>query len=1004
MEEQQQVSDQSNQVSRSPNNLSSGDSRPNREQVPALVSPASCSPHHVSSKESVHAAVPEELQAPVCSVPTGPGGEEVWGVLTAISDKAKARPQGPQILLYESEHVLGRHVKDPACQFDSINVSGRHCTIFRKNFKTYEKHVPGAVSVPTDRWLVYIKDSSSNGTFINCQKLNRNSREARLKDGDIISLVNPPEHENAFAFLYEEVKSNGTSHQQDESTVMTVKRKKDDEISHPVTISGNNKRFKGLGIGGPDGPVSLDDDLRNQLEAQMLTIRRLQVDARSATAYHDAEIKELREHLSAAFMGQIQDLRSEIEEKVKELETSSCLCAQQRSQLEDRDRSLAAAIQSRKDADEVIKSQRINIDELKEQLEDERNQRRSERERAEADLKSSIERVRLETAEELKRQSDSAAQQLREHLEMINKLQEVDRENHVLIEALHAKLDDTRENLVETERVRRALEIQLQEEESSLSVAKKRIADKDQEIMCVTKEMEEEKVAKEKAQSRLLTMEVEMETAARDLQMEQQRLQGARERIVLRETQLRAFHSTAEEIARLQQKQQDQLKEMMRTLEEEEEEGHFPHVSHVSGKPSSRDGDSEQMNTQTREEKDIQSGEGIGAMQEVAGHSIENQTENNEDQNEDIDDADSQTTAVHILQNHFALGDGDTQMDEENGGSESSSNGQLVKSVEEKVEGNELSVRIEMNAGDHTQIFENDSSTVRYHNETQVLDYRRDSASQNRVFAMNTQLVDTENRSFSARSLHETQLLTNMRDENLNTHCNEEAYQDTHLDVEAEHGGCQGDETLLLDGDAEKDREGNNLTHIVSQLKEIDADVAEQVEDGPPESKPFKFGASNNALKGWTSMASADLLTSEAIGSWAQSNPASGHCINGEWSQNQIRAEASMHDDEQELVCSQIERHRVRNEQRGRALNVLGSFVAWHHQDVNVVIGCSAPEPSSRSHGIPRVLENAPDSEEQTEEEADTEDGHEDESDSESGHNSKPVSQSVSVSVSVSAK
>lgn len=46
--------------------------------------------------------------------------------------------------------------------------------------------------------------------------------------------------------------------------------------------------------------------------------------------------------------------------------------------------------------------------------------------------------------------------------------------------------------------------------------------------------------------------------------------------MLFRETQLRAFHSTAEEIAALQQKQQDQLKEMIRVLEdgEDEEEVH----------------------------------------------------------------------------------------------------------------------------------------------------------------------------------------------------------------------------------------------------------------------------------------------------------------------------------------------------------------------------------------------------------------------------------------------
>lgn len=71
--------------------------------------------------------------------------------------------QGPQILLFDSEHVLGRSVKDPACQFDSLNVSAKHCTIFRKRFKADESYIPhqGTEPLSADRWLVYIKDSRS---------------------------------------------------------------------------------------------------------------------------------------------------------------------------------------------------------------------------------------------------------------------------------------------------------------------------------------------------------------------------------------------------------------------------------------------------------------------------------------------------------------------------------------------------------------------------------------------------------------------------------------------------------------------------------------------------------------------------------------------------------------------------------------------------------------------------------------------------------------------------
>lgn len=46
--------------------------------------------------------------------------------------------------------------------------------------------------------------------------------------------------------------------------------------------------------------------------------------------------------------------------------------------------------------------------------------------------------------------------------------------------------------------------------------------------------------------------------------------QGARERLMLRETQLRSFYSTTEEIQSLFAKQQEQLKAMQRTLEDDE--------------------------------------------------------------------------------------------------------------------------------------------------------------------------------------------------------------------------------------------------------------------------------------------------------------------------------------------------------------------------------------------------------------------------------------------------
>ena len=50
-------------------------------------------------------------------------------------------------------------------------------------------------------------------------------------------------------------------------------------------------------------------------------------------------------------------------------------------------------------------------------------------------------------------------------------------------------------------------------------------------------------------------LELEINAAMRDLDFERRRLKGARKRIMLRETQLRAFYSTTEEISNLFAKQ-----------------------------------------------------------------------------------------------------------------------------------------------------------------------------------------------------------------------------------------------------------------------------------------------------------------------------------------------------------------------------------------------------------------------------------------------------------------
>jgi DNA-binding transcriptional MerR regulator len=67
-------------------------------------------------------------------------------------------------------------------------------------------------------------------------------------------------------------------------------------------------------------------------------------------------------------------------------------------------------------------SQKISIAELKEQLDEERTQRKEEREKAAADLKAAVHRAQYEAQEEIKRVSDAALRRESELQEAINKL------------------------------------------------------------------------------------------------------------------------------------------------------------------------------------------------------------------------------------------------------------------------------------------------------------------------------------------------------------------------------------------------------------------------------------------------------------------------------------------------------------------------------------------------------------------------------------------------------
>ncbi|KAF1876493.1 hypothetical protein Lal_00021207 [Lupinus albus] len=585
---------------------------------------------------------------------------QVWGVLTAISKNARKRNQGINILLTADEHCIGRLVEDVRFQIDSHSVSANHCRIYR--MKVTKENME-------DTMAIFLKDTSTNGTYLNWEKLKKNSAAVKVCHGDIISFSAPPQHEVAFAFVYREVSvsipmpDNITAKRKAGSEIeliligstlligasnvllltCTEFKPPKSRIKFPLKIErhlsityvletfashhdclpfgpkpldsssisfaifnfhhlilrilcfflllsfsfleyveeffSENKRLKGLGIGAPEGPISLDDfrslqrsntDLRKQLENQVVLIDTLRNENRAAADLHESELNSVRESTEKRYLDQVKELQLIVDLKQKELVEFHKASAEQKHAMEDLNERLSASVQSCSEANDIISTQKVNIAELKEQLDEERTQRKEEREKAADDLKAAVQRAQYESQEELKRLTYASSRREREQQDAINKLQESEREQSLLVETLRSKLEDTRQKVVVSENKVRQLETQIHEEQLASANGLKRVEELEQETKRSRKELESEKAAREEAWAKVSVLELAITAAMRDLDSEKQRLKGARERLMLRETQLRAFYSTTEDIQKLFAKQQEQLKSMQRTLEDEE--------------------------------------------------------------------------------------------------------------------------------------------------------------------------------------------------------------------------------------------------------------------------------------------------------------------------------------------------------------------------------------------------------------------------------------------------
>ncbi|XP_074263204.1 uncharacterized protein LOC141586010 isoform X2 [Silene latifolia] len=529
-------------------------SHPKEQPSPSPVKKLPASP-----KDAIIAVAARVAAQPLpCSDP------EVWGVLTAISNHARKRSQGINILLTADVHILGRLVEDVRFQLESTAVSQRHCEISRKVVPKEDVESPSGFCNST-----FLKDTSTNGTYLNWERLKRGNTkfEAKLCHGDIISFLAPPQHEQALAFVYREVLSSIPS-----SNANVLKRKAEESTPE-------NKRPKGIGLGAPEGPISLDDfrslqrsneDLRKQLENQVRTIDELKNENREAVEHHQNEMEELKDSISKPYLAQLNELNESFKATKSKLTEVNKASAEQKHTIEDLNVRVASALQSCTEANEIIESQKTAIAELKTQLDEERDMRKEEREKAAADLKSAVQRVAAEAQEELKRASDVSLRREREQQEVINKFQESEKESSLLVESLRSKLEETRKKLVLSENKIRQLEAQVFEEQQASASRKKRVEELEVEMNTMSRELDKEKAAREEAWAKVSALELEINAAMRDLESERQRLKGAREKIMLRETQLRAFYSTTEEIQKLFSKQQEQLKAMQRTLEDED--------------------------------------------------------------------------------------------------------------------------------------------------------------------------------------------------------------------------------------------------------------------------------------------------------------------------------------------------------------------------------------------------------------------------------------------------
>ncbi|XP_057758058.1 uncharacterized protein LOC130977073 [Arachis stenosperma] len=271
----------------------------------------------------------------------------------------------------------------------------------------------------------------------------------------------------------------------------------------------------------------------------------------------------------AALQNQIDRLQRLVNERSQQINTLESMLGNVRQQLalsNDKVRQLEAELSK-------AKLTAANGTKKVEELEQETRRLRRELESEKANGKQLSDQL-LSTATlllglqaEIRQLSNDAVTREKELQEATKKLQELDRENCLLVETLRSKLDGTKQMLDASNDKVRQLETQIHEEKLTIENGMKKIEELEDEARILREELESEKAVREEVWNKASVLELEKGETMRDLDSERQRLRGVKERLMLHKTQLQALDSTTELIQMLFT---NQLKTMQSTLEDKE--------------------------------------------------------------------------------------------------------------------------------------------------------------------------------------------------------------------------------------------------------------------------------------------------------------------------------------------------------------------------------------------------------------------------------------------------